>query len=93
MISSQLAILQVIIPLIAAPLCVLIRVDRYAWLFTVLVTWIIFGIVSYLLFAVLNNGQITYEIGGWLPPFGIEYRLDSLNTFLMLLISASAFCR
>ena len=90
MISSQLAILQVIIPLIAAPLCVLIRVDRYAWLFTVLVTWIIFGIVSYLLFAVLNNGQITYEIGGWLPPFGIEYRLDSLNTFLMLLISASA---
>ena len=61
MISSQLAILQVIIPLIAAPLCVLIRVDRYAWLFTVLVTWIIFGIVSYLLFAVLNNGQITYE--------------------------------
>tara|TARA_Y100001934_G_C12383685_1_gene794198 strand:- start:4198 stop:5676 length:1479 start_codon:yes stop_codon:yes gene_type:complete len=90
MISSQLPILQIIIPLVAAPLCILLRSDRYSWFIANVATISILGIVSFLMVAILENGPINYQLGGWIPPFGIEYRLDTLNIFVLLLISGSA---
>ncbi|HDQ39670.1 MAG TPA: monovalent cation/H+ antiporter subunit D family protein [Desulfonatronum sp.] len=40
-------------------------------------------VFSYLgLQAVLSQGRISYHIGGWMPPLGIEFILDSLSAFL-----------
>lgn len=36
---------------------------------------------------VSSLGVIQYRLGGWPPPVGIEYRLDHLNAFLLVLIS------
>ena len=34
------------------------------------------------------TGPISYHLGGWAPPWGIEYRVDMLNGFVLLLVSA-----
>ena len=44
MISSQLPALQVVLPLVAAPLCVLFHNRTFAWLLMVFVSLASFGI-------------------------------------------------
>jgi multicomponent Na+:H+ antiporter subunit D len=36
---------------------------------------------------VLNQGPIQYYLGGWPPPWGIEYYIDHLNAFMAVLVS------
>ncbi|MBT8357346.1 MAG: monovalent cation/H+ antiporter subunit D family protein, partial [Desulfobacterales bacterium] len=40
---------------------------------------------------ILNQGSIQYQIGGWPPPWGIEYKIDNLNAFMLVLISFLGF--
>jgi len=40
-----------------------------------------------ILISVLGKGQIEYWLGGWEPPWGIEYRIDHLNAIMLVLIS------
>lgn len=42
------------------------------------------------LWAVLNNGLINYEFGGWAPPWGIAYRIDAVNALVALMVSGIA---
>ena len=37
--------------------------------------------------AVLDAGVIQYKLGGWAPPWGIEYRIDHLNAIMLVLVS------
>ena len=88
--AGALPILQVVLPLIAAPLCVLLRRSGLAWAFTTLITWCLLAISILLLIRVMAGGVISYRLGGWAPPFGIEYRLDAVNCFVLLLICVIA---
>lgn len=85
---AHLPILQVIVPLMAAPLCLFLTRPRLTWLFALIVSGLAFVISSLLLQQVMNSGTIIYELGGWDAPWGIEYRIDKLNAFLLLIISA-----
>ena len=40
-----------------------------------------------MLWQVLSTGPISYHLGGWEPPWGIEYRVDALNGFVLVLVS------
>jgi multicomponent Na+:H+ antiporter subunit D len=40
-----------------------------------------------ILIAVIGKGPIVYWLGGWEPPWGIEYRIDHLNAIMLVLIS------
>ena len=84
---SQLPALQVVIPLIAAPLCVVLRNKEIACLVSQVVSILSFLISLILLQQVLQEGIISYALGGWLAPVGIEYRLDILNSFILVIIS------
>ncbi len=84
---THLPILQVIIPLMAAPICLLLNRSRLVWLFSLLVSGLAFTISILLLQQVMTSGVISYELGGWQAPWGIEYRIDQLNAFLLLIIS------
>jgi len=84
----HLPILQVIVPLMAAPLCLFLSKPRLVWLFALIVSGLSFLISSLLLEQVMTSGTIVYELGGWEAPWGIEYRIDQLNAFLLLIISA-----
>ncbi|GIR55747.1 MAG: hypothetical protein CM15mP62_32180 [Rhodospirillaceae bacterium] len=89
-IMPHLPVLQVAIPLIAAPICVLFTFGghrKLAWLFTLAVSWVCFLIAGALLSRVLLDTDISYAIGNWPPPFGIEYRVDPINAFVLLIIS------
>lgn len=90
MINPHLAVLQVILPLIAAPLCVLLRRSTLSWIVTALVTLISFVISCLLFTQVLSDGVISYALGGWLSPGGIEYRVDLLTAFMLIIINAIA---
>lgn len=88
MIASNLPALQVIIPLLAAPLALMLRRGKLSHLLALLVS-IVALVISYsLLQAVLTNGPISYHMGGWEPPWGIEYRVDAINAFVLLIVSA-----
>jgi len=39
---------------------------------------------------VLDNGTIRYYLGGWAPPFGIEFRIDGLNALVAVTVSVVA---
>lgn len=85
---AHLPVLQVIIPLLGAPLCFALHVPRLAGLFAILVSGAAFLVSCGLLQQVLAQGAIIYQLGGWAAPWGIEYRIDLLNSYLLLLVSA-----
>ncbi|MCP3940615.1 MAG: monovalent cation/H+ antiporter subunit D family protein [Desulfobacteraceae bacterium] len=43
------------------------------------------------LMQVIFFGPIRYEMAGWPPPMGIEYRIDLLNAMVLLIVSGIAF--
>jgi len=84
----HLPILQVLVPLMAAPLCLVLNRSKMVWLFALFTSVLAFLISCLLLQQVIDSGTITYELGGWDAPWGIEYRIDKLNAFLLLIITA-----
>ena len=87
---EHLPVLQVLLPLLAAPLCVLIRHEKVVRWFSIGVAWAGLGIAAQLLMTVLDEGTVTYWLGGWEPPLGIELVIDPVNAFLLVLVSAMA---
>jgi multicomponent Na+:H+ antiporter subunit D len=83
-----LPILQVVVPLMTAPLCLLVNHPRLAWGLSLIASWVAFGIAALLLGEVLDGSMITYELGGWSVPWGIEYRVDIVNAFVLLIVTA-----
>ena len=90
MISSQLPALQVVLPLVAAPLCILFHNRTFAWLLMVFVSLVSFGISCALFNQVLVENTITYAMGGWVAPWGIEYYIDKLTTYMLLIVNGVA---
>lgn len=82
--------LQVVLPLAAAPLIVLVRNRRFAWLATTAVSYLCLLIAIGLFTRVAAQGAISYAIGSWPPPWGIEYRVDALSGFVLVLVSLTA---
>jgi multicomponent Na+:H+ antiporter subunit D len=83
----QLPALQVVVPLVGALLAAFMRRGRPAFALALAVTWIMPFIAGAMLWQVLQAGPISYAMGGWEPPWGIEYRVDVLNGFVLMLIS------
>ena len=89
-ISDHLPILQIIIPFIAAPLIVFIGQRKLAWPIAFFASTAAFVISCLLLSQVIGGGIISYQIGGWAPPLGIEYRVDAANAFVLFLVTGIA---
>ena len=86
---TQTPILIVVIPLLAAFFCPLIGLWRkglcYFWVIIALLLCVLASIDT--LFTVIGSGTIHYHLGGWLPPFGIEYVIDHLNAMMLIVVS------
>jgi len=87
---DQIAALIVVLPLLAAPLCVVLPARRWPWLVTTLVSWAVLACAVVLLGQVLSGGTLVYDMGGWPAPQGIEYRVDALNAFVVLVVAIVA---
>ncbi len=90
MIESHLPVLLVVIPLVAAPLCVLLGNRQLTWLLSMIVCWLTFGISIWLMTRVINEGPMAYNLGGWEAPYGIVYIVDYLSAFVMMFVSGLA---
>ena len=87
MIRTHLPALQVVAPLLAVPLTIILRRATPVWLLTMIVTWVTLAIALFLFGQVMSHGTITYAMGDWAAPYGIELRIDSLSAFMLLIVS------
>lgn len=84
---DHLPALQVVIPLIAAPLSALFRPGRAVWGLALAASGLSLLVAILLLRQVLEQGVISYPMGNWPAPWGIEYRVDVANAFMLLIVS------
>jgi multicomponent Na+:H+ antiporter subunit D len=90
MTGSDLPVLLVIVPLLAAPLCLVLRHGSAAWAVALASSWYCLHAAYTLLGAVRAGGTLDYALGGWPAPWGIAYRIDLLNAYVLLLVAAIA---
>lgn len=88
MIREHLPVLQVVLPLVAAPLCLLLTRSVWAWLLAFIVSLAALVISIVLLREVYTGEVLSYAIGGWAAPWGIEYRVDAVNAFILIIVTA-----
>jgi multicomponent Na+:H+ antiporter subunit D len=85
--TLHLPALLVVLPLVAAPLCVLVRAPLAAWAIFGGASLFALGASLVLLEHAAAGGVIRYAMGGWAPPFGIEYVVDAANAFVLVLVA------
>ncbi|NVK18195.1 MAG: monovalent cation/H+ antiporter subunit D family protein [Methylocystaceae bacterium] len=86
--SAHLPILQILIPLMAAPFCVILRHRDIAWLISLIVSLACFAVSLLILDQVLTQGVISYFMGDWPAPWGIEFRIDVVNAYVLVIVAA-----
>ncbi len=82
--------LPVLLPLVAAPLAVLLGQARWAWLLSLITAVASAALSVSLLTTTLDGTVLRYAMGGWAPPVGIELLIDSVNAPILLIVSLSA---
>ncbi len=87
---AHLPALQVVVPLIAAPILVLVQREWFAWSVALLVTWATFALSALLVHQVFILEVVSYDLGGWAPPLGIEYRVDAANALVIAIVAGIA---
>jgi multicomponent Na+:H+ antiporter subunit D len=86
-VSQHLPVLIVVVPLLLAPLAALVGNWKAAWIVAAAASWWAFGVSIALVRRVLAEGTISYEIGGWAAPYGIEYRIDLVSAFVAMIVA------
>ncbi|WP_218355293.1 monovalent cation/H+ antiporter subunit D family protein [Alteromonas lipotrueiana] len=84
---EMLTVLLVVIPLISAPITAIIANRYVAWLITLVTCLALAGLSGVVLHHVISGEVIHYELGGWKPPWGIEYVIDSLNALVAVIVA------
>jgi multicomponent Na+:H+ antiporter subunit D len=81
--------LLVMVPLMLAPLLALVPSGRIAWFVSIGATAasLVFALILLGIVQTSQSGVISYAMGNWLPPLGIEFRVDALNAMILVLVS------
>jgi multicomponent Na+:H+ antiporter subunit D len=87
---QHLPALLVVIPLMAAPVASLLRWRRAAWGWALLTSWAVLAMALLLLRQVMAEGTISYFLGGWAAPIGIEYRIDVVSAWVLVIVAMIA---
>jgi multicomponent Na+:H+ antiporter subunit D len=87
MLSLHFPALLIVIPLMAAPLCIIVRHAYIAWLMAVIANVAVVFMAVAVFFQLGDGETIRYALGGWAAPTGIEYYIDRLNSALLVVIS------
>ncbi|WP_419999281.1 monovalent cation/H+ antiporter subunit D family protein [Streptomyces boninensis] len=88
--TQQLPVLQLAVPLLSAPLTVVLRSRTVAWLLFLLSALAALGCAVALAVRVNSGGTLRYAVGGWQPPYGIEFVVAGFNVPVLLLVSLTA---
>jgi multicomponent Na+:H+ antiporter subunit D len=96
--AAHLPVLQVVVPLISAPVVVLVRSSRVGFVVATAAAWAAFAAACALWLRTRHGEVVSYALGSWEPPWGIEYRIDLFGAFVLLLVAGVAalvlpYCR
>ena len=89
----RLVPLFILIPFITAVIISLFnRVNRKIidWI-AVFATFVSVIVSSLMLMRINSSGPIVYNVAGWIPPVGINFVVDGLSVFMLLLVSVLSF--
>jgi multicomponent Na+:H+ antiporter subunit D len=84
--STHLPALIVVVPLLAAPLCVLFAHSRVAWAIALLSSIFCFFASLGMLQSLQEVDVLIYSMGGWAAPMGIELRIDGLSVLMLMIL-------
>ncbi len=85
--TYHLPVLLVVVPLVAAPIAALLNRPRLSWAVAVAATlWALYAALE-LLSQTMAAGAIHYELGGWAAPYGIEYVVDPVNAWVVVIVA------
>lgn len=87
--TPHLPALQVVAPLLAAPLVVLLRPRGLAWAGASVVAGLAFAIALAMATAVSAGAVLRYDMGGWSAPYGIELAVGPFSALLLLIITGA----
>lgn len=88
--TPHLPVIPVILPLLMAPLVVLLRQRGLAWAATTVTSLFALAISVHLTALVRAGGPLVYELGSWPAPYGIELMVDSFSALLLLIVTGAS---
>ncbi len=88
--NHHLPALQVVVPMLSAPLVMLLRPRGLAWAAATAASVFAFAIAIALTLGVLDGESFTYQMGSWPAPYGIELGVDAFSALLLLLVTGAS---
>jgi multicomponent Na+:H+ antiporter subunit D len=88
--TPHLPALQVTIPMLAAPLVLMLKPRGLAWAGATAVAVLSFCIALSLALAVAGGGHFGYDMGGWPAPYGIELSIGAFSALVLLIVTGAA---
>lgn len=86
---AHLPALQVVVPMLSAPLIILLKPRGLAWAGATAAALMSFAIAIALAMAVLDGQTLEYAMGGWPAPFGIALAVDSFSAIMLLIVTGA----
>src|SRR5688572_32602410 len=92
-VHANLPVLIVTIPLIGGILTIVTGRGWKPWAWATLLTGVVFWLTLQLMVQVFQSstGIVSYELGNWPRQWGIEYRVDALNSFILVIVAGVGF--
>jgi multicomponent Na+:H+ antiporter subunit D len=87
---AHLPALQVVVPMLSAPLIVMLQPRGLAWAGATAAALVSFAIAIALTFAVLDGQTLQYAMGGWPAPYGIALSVDAFSALVLLVITGAS---
>jgi len=88
--TDHLPALQVVVPMLSAPLVALMRVPGLSWAAATATSLMTFVVAVSLTGTVLQSGDVAYLMGSWPAPYGIELRVTAFSALLLLIVTAAS---
>jgi multicomponent Na+:H+ antiporter subunit D len=88
--QEHLPALQVIVPMLSAPLVMLLRERQLSWMLTTAASLCAFAVSIALTMQILAVKESSYLMGSWPAPFGIELSVDSMSALLLLIVTGAS---
>jgi multicomponent Na+:H+ antiporter subunit D len=88
--AHHLPALQVIVPMLSAPLVMLLKPSGLARAAAIAASLFAFAIAVTMTIGVLDGNTFTYRMGSWPAPYGIELSVDRFSALLLLIVTGAS---
>jgi len=87
--TPHLPALQVIVPMLSAPLILLLRPRGLAWAGATAAALVSFAIALNMALVVADGGLLRYDMGGWEAPYGIALSVGAFSSLVLLIVTGA----